>query len=573
MIKGISLTLIVLMAAVLVACSSASEPRFAGMETSADSVSSQSAGAPAAPAAAAPRPPGFPGVPGSAGNAVRPEMEAPAAAPAPMAPSRDSGGFGEDGDDANSKVTSGGSTEEQAATAAQERIIVRTVDMTLIVDSVAGSIDEIADLATRSGGWVVASDRSAKHRGFVSIRVPADSLDGSIESLRNLATDVESEITSSQDVTDEFVDLSSRLLNLEATETALLRLLDRATKVEDALAVQRELTRVQEDIERIQGRLKFLQETAAFSLINIQLEVAPVDMRVDAGLDQTFAVGEVSRFRASFMPPEGIEDFTFTWDFGDGSPQIMNTRTAPSPTDGERFTTTITHQYFDDRDSPYIAQVTMKGTGEAGVAEGEDTIIVTVTKIPVIEVFAGENHSIEEGEEVNFEASFTRPEGLSDLTYEWDFGDGSETVSGSLSENVTRATADHIYADHRPFSFTATLTIKAQSDAGEAKGTSSTNVFVAESRGWVVSGFSFSDAGKTAVRSLSVVVQGLLVLLMWLAIFSPVWLIVGAIGFFLIRRRRRRRALRQSQFDESGGSETTVEQDSPTDEQTTDNEQ
>ena len=550
MFKGITLAFVVLMAFVLVACSSADDSRFAGLESSADFA------APQAPAAApAPSAPAFALAP------PRPAASAPAPAAPARAPSPNFGGA--DGDESISKVTSGGgSTEEQAASAAQNRIIVRTVDMTLIVDNVAASIDEIADLATRSRGWVVSSDRSPKHRGFVSIRVPADSLDGSIESLRNLATEVESEITSSEDVTDEFVDLSSRLTNLEATEVALLRLLDRANRVEDALAVQRELTRIQEEIERIQGRLKFLQETAAFSLININLEVAPVDMTVDAGLDQTFAVGDISRFRASFVPPEGIEDFTFTWDFGDGSPEITNTRTAPAPEAGTRFTTTVTHQYFDDRDSPFIAQITMKGTGDAGVAEGEDTIIVTVTKIPVIEVFAGESHNIEEGESISFEASFTRPEGLSELTFEWDFGDGSELISGSLAENVTTVTADHIYTNHRPASFNVTLTIKAQSEAGEAMGTDSSSVFVAESRGWVVSGFSFSDAVKSGVRSLSAVVQVLLILLLWLVIFSPLWLIVGAGLFFLIRRRRRRRALRQIELDEASESETAVDQES-----------
>ena len=116
--------------------------------------------------------------------------------------------------------------------------------MTLVVVNVATTLDEIADLAKGFNGWVVSSDRSAKHRGFISVRVPASSLDDAIEDLRDIAVEVESESTTSQDVTDEYVDNTARLKSLQATEVALLSLLDRAEKVEDALNVQRELAKL-----------------------------------------------------------------------------------------------------------------------------------------------------------------------------------------------------------------------------------------------------------------------------------------------------------------------------------------
>jgi hypothetical protein len=80
---------------------------------------------------------------------------------------------------------------------------------------------------------------------------------------------------SGDDVTEEFVDLSSRLRNLEATRDRLLELLARADQVEDALQVNQALSDVQGQIEQIQGRMKYLRESAAFSTISAELRPLP----------------------------------------------------------------------------------------------------------------------------------------------------------------------------------------------------------------------------------------------------------------------------------------------------------
>ena len=428
------------------------------------------------------------------------------------------------------------STDGQAALVAQRRIIVRTADMALVVDDVSRAIDEVSALAESMGGWVVSSDRSTKHSGFVSVRVPADSLEETIDELRELAVEVQSEVTTSKDVTDEYVDTTARLTNQQATQTALIRLLERAEKVEDALKVQNELTRVQEEIERLQGRIKFLEQTSAFSLVNVRLSLDSVDMSVDAGADRTVSVGRVARFRATFEPPEGMEEFHYTWDFGDGN-RITEARTAPTVEEGKRVTATVTHVYGDDRDSPFIVGIEITGFGDEGLADGSDTVIVTVTKIPSIEVFAGESMTVESGQSVDLDGSFTRPEGLTDLVYRWDFGDGTAPVTEAVAEGATRATAAHVYADHRPFPYTVTLTVIGQSDAGEIEGSSSLNVYVIESESWVLSGWSPLDTWKLATRSLSGVGVVVGTALIFVVIFSPVWLI--GIGAWIVLRRRR----------------------------------
>ena len=449
--------------------------------------------------------------------------------------------------------------EVQASVAAQERIIIRTVGMGLIVEDVANSVDRVSSLAQELGGWSVSSDRSAIHHGNVSVRVPAQQLDQAVKRIRALGTRVDWESSSSQDVTDEYVDSNSRLRSLRATEEALLALLNDANDVKAALEVQRELTGLQAEIESLQGRIKFLEQTAAFSLINVNLTLAPKPIDVDAGPDQTFSAGQPARFRATFTPPDDIESFSYLWDFGDGS-KAEGTATAPTTVPGQRVTATVTHFFEDDTDSPYIVQVELTGTGTAGLVEGDDTLIATVTRLPTIEVFAGESRYVEEGEEVEFDGSFTRGDGLRDLQYRWDFSDGSPTVTGVPGEGDTRATAVHTFENYRPDPYQVTLTVTAQSEAGEVRGSGSFSVFVAESQGLVVGNWDLLESAKWAIRGLSAVALAIVNIVIWAVIFSPVWLALGAAGYGLFRLNRYRRARKERNRSSTGaGSEAGQE--------------
>ena len=449
------------------------------------------------------------------------------------------------------------SSETHAQLVNQERIIVRTVEATIVVTEVQGSMDRITAMVRGLGGWVVSTNRFEKHRGFISFRVPAEALDKATARLREMAVEVKAEVSDSRDVTDEYFDLRARLDNQKATEEALLKLLGRAETVEAALKVQQTLTGVQEEVERLQGKIKLLEETSAFSLVSVNLELEPVDMAVEEIADKTTGVGERVRFRAFFKPPEGIEDFSYTWDFGDGE-SIRGHQTAPTEEEDTRVTATVTHRYRDEEDSPYIVQFEIQGSGEAGAAEGDTTLMAKVTRIPDIVVFAGESIAVDEGEEVEFSGSFTRPPGLNEVEYRWDFGDGSEPATGMLGVGITTAVATHVYEHHRPFSYQATLTITAESEAGTVEDSSSLDVRVREVSGWVITGLSFGDQGKTAVRTLSAVGQGALIGVIWVAILSPAWLVVGGGGYWLIRRykgRRRSTSAGSSDVRESQGEQ------------------
>ena len=491
------------------------------------------------------------GAPGPAG-AARYLLPTPTAAPFPAASTQatmeeSSAEFEEAENESVLLAGSGGlfqnaplSAEAQSAVVAQNRIIVRTVDMGIIVPDVPLAADEILASIRSYGGWQVSSDRSRTHRASLAVRIPAERLDEFVDSVRDMAERVEYETSTSQDVTDEYVDNEARLNGLRSTEERLLEFLDRAVDVDDALDVQEALASVQVEIERIEGRLRFLSQTSAYSLINLSLTTRPGELEVEIGQDATtYRAGLSAVFRATFKAPDGVEEYRYTWDFGDGTEPVEGTRTAPTTNQGERVTATVSHTFFDIEQSPYIVQLEISGIGEAGLFQGSDTLIATVTEIPGIDVFAGEYRVVDEGDDVEYSGSFTRPESLRDFEYRWDFGDGTATVIDVPAEGSTRAMAVHTYRDYRPDPYEVVLTVTARSDAGEVKGSGSFLVQVNEVEGFVVAGWDVGGTAKSAVRALTAIGQALFIVVIWLGILSPVWLAVLAVVILLPRLRRR----------------------------------
>jgi hypothetical protein len=172
-----------------------------------------------------------------------------------------------DGDDKGS-----GTTDVTLIT--EERMIVRNGDISLVVEDVTGAMETISQLAGGFNGYVVSSSVSGEEeemRGWISIRVPDEKFDQTLAEIRALAVRVESESTGSQDVTEEYIDLSARLANAEATEQEFLVLLDKAEDVEDILKIYDSLSRVREEIEQIKGRMQYLERTSSMSLISAYL--------------------------------------------------------------------------------------------------------------------------------------------------------------------------------------------------------------------------------------------------------------------------------------------------------------
>ncbi|MEE9202900.1 MAG: DUF4349 domain-containing protein [Dehalococcoidia bacterium] len=189
---------------------------------------------------------------------------ASAAVPAPMpAPAPPKGAPG--------AATEGFAVRDAVSQPAEERLIVRTASLSLVVDDLGDTLGQIEALAGQLEGYVVSSSRHEDKSASISIRVPAEQFPQAMSEMRGMAVRVENESTQSRDVTEEYVDLESRLRNLEASEEQLLTFLERTEKLEDVVAVFRELSSVRERIEVTKGRMQYLERTSAMSIINISL--------------------------------------------------------------------------------------------------------------------------------------------------------------------------------------------------------------------------------------------------------------------------------------------------------------
>jgi hypothetical protein len=450
-------------------------------------------------------------------------------------------GFDRDDSGESAESTSGGgsaSIENEIAAATEGRVIIRTADLDVTVTDVTQTLDDIANITAAAGGWVVTSAQPRNYSGSISIRVPADRFDDVVVQLTDLAVKVKSVSTRSEDFTEEFTDVTARAQTLEDTLERLRLLYDRAFSVEDAITIQKEITDVQSDLEALEARLNFLSQSSAFSFISVSLESVPAELTIDAGDDIAAAVGHPVTYRAKFTPPEGIEEFFVTWNFGDGSREETTNRVAPTGNGDEVITSPVIHYFNRDEDSPFIVTVELVGSGDAGLAEGDDTLVTTVSRLPVIEVFAGENQTVEAGSKVNFEASFTRPEGVSEISYSWNFGDGTAPVEGEIgTDGAGQVNTAHTYQNFRPNPYVVVLTVTGQTEVGEVEATGELAVWVRETIGVAAAELDAGNTTRDAVRTLQSVGVFLAKAGLWLLILSPAWLVAGAVLFVLLKRR------------------------------------
>jgi len=164
--------------------------------------------------------------------------------------------------------------DEPAPTDTTDRMVVRDSSLSLLVDSVRETIQNISDLATRSGGYLVNSNLSEPEgaaTGSITIRVPVATRDQVLSDIRDLGLRVVDEHTYGHDVTDAYTDIEAQLATLRTTKEKFESLLASATTVEDSLSVQRELMNLQRQIDSYLGQQKYLEGNANLSRISVSL--------------------------------------------------------------------------------------------------------------------------------------------------------------------------------------------------------------------------------------------------------------------------------------------------------------
>jgi hypothetical protein len=154
-------------------------------------------------------------------------------------------------------------------------MIIYTGELSLVVDDVEAAQTDAVALVEGVGGYVAAAESYAYSEGLrrisLTLRVPAEAFNATMEGLRELALEVRRDSISSQDVTQEYVDLSSRLTALEAKADRLEELMEQAEDTEAVLAVYEELSETQIQIEETKGRMRYLERRSDMATITVEL--------------------------------------------------------------------------------------------------------------------------------------------------------------------------------------------------------------------------------------------------------------------------------------------------------------
>ena len=189
-------------------------------------------------------------------------------------------------------------TEIKTTSEVKSRMIIKNGDLTMEIEKYDECMVKLQKVTDSLGGFISDSKMdipySGVKRGNIEIRVPSEKFETAMIEFKNLAKKVEVEGVKGTDVSEEFFDLEARLINKQKAEARMQEILKAAKNVREIMEVERELTGIREDIERFEGRKRFLADQASLSTIRVTMhEPYPVSVSSSGGFWATIGDGFV----------------------------------------------------------------------------------------------------------------------------------------------------------------------------------------------------------------------------------------------------------------------------------------
>jgi hypothetical protein len=180
----------------------------------------------------------------------------------------------------DSAATDGVSGDQKAKTntaeLSAERMVIFNAEMNLRVKNFEKARNALEQKAKSYNGYIVQSSSNRydgeQQSGTMTFRIPQEHFQSFLNDAEGLSVQVYNRQVSGQDVTEEYVDIESRLKSKRAVEARLLDFMKEAKKTEDLLKISTDLARIQEEIEQIAGRKKYLENQSALSTVTITIE-------------------------------------------------------------------------------------------------------------------------------------------------------------------------------------------------------------------------------------------------------------------------------------------------------------
>jgi hypothetical protein len=153
------------------------------------------------------------------------------------------------------------------------RKLIYKANMVMPVEDYAKAQTQLRDLVALSGAYILQfseNTNTGERGGNFTIKVGASGFVSLLDGLEKISPSLQRSVQG-QDVTEEYVDLASRLKAKQAVESRLLGFMEKAVKTDELLAFSNELAKVQEEIEKIKGRVRYLDQNVSFSTVELRM--------------------------------------------------------------------------------------------------------------------------------------------------------------------------------------------------------------------------------------------------------------------------------------------------------------
>lgn len=158
-----------------------------------------------------------------------------------------------------------------------QRKVIYNADLRITVEKLQNAMETVRKMVEERGGYIVESNTNIGEEGYedgmMTVRVPMNGFRPFLQEVKDMSEGSPHENVRGEDVTEEYVDLSSRLKAKQQVRDRLESFMKEAERTEDLLKISADLARVQEEIEQIEGRLNFLKNQSDYSTVTIQFEV------------------------------------------------------------------------------------------------------------------------------------------------------------------------------------------------------------------------------------------------------------------------------------------------------------
>jgi len=177
--------------------------------------------------------------------------------------------------------------ETESAVKSSDSLIIKTKHISLEIKDLKETYTKVENIALKHNGFIVSSgifsngpvissmeemaqDKTGPLSGIIVLKVPVDNFKDTVKELKKLGN-LKAEQESSEEVTEQHIDLSARLKNLKRQEERYLEILNSAKTVEDMLKVEEQLSRIRGEIESMQAQVDYLERSAAMATITLDL--------------------------------------------------------------------------------------------------------------------------------------------------------------------------------------------------------------------------------------------------------------------------------------------------------------